>query len=70
MQLWKRLITDVANHVHGLLREEVEPGLSQSQEVFCLLFWLQQEDTHSKMTVSSEGWILMMLEMRLYMPVE
>lgn len=42
MQLWKRLSANVANHVHGMFRQKVEPGLCQGQEVFCLLLWLQE----------------------------
>ena len=41
MQLWERLSADVADHVHGLFRQKLEPGLCQGQEVFCLLLWLQ-----------------------------
>lgn len=40
VQLWERLTADVANHVHGLVGQKVEPGFCQSQEVFCLVLWL------------------------------
>ncbi len=37
VQLWERLSANVVNHVHGLVRQKVEPGFCQGQEVFCLL---------------------------------
>lgn len=40
MQLWERLTADAADHVHGLIGQEVEPRFRQSQEVFCLLLRL------------------------------
>lgn len=40
VQLWKRLSANVANHIHWLLRQKVEPGLRQGQKVFCLMLRL------------------------------
>lgn len=41
VQLRERLSADVADHVHGLVRQKVEPGLREGQEVVRLLFRLQ-----------------------------
>lgn len=45
MQLWERLSADVADHVHGLVRQKMEPGLCEGQQVVCLLFWLRYNIT-------------------------
>lgn len=43
VQLWKRLSADVANHIHWLVRQKVEPGLCQGQKVFCLMLQLYKK---------------------------
>ena len=45
MQLREGLGADVGDHVHGLVGQQEEPGLCQSQEILALVFYLQTQHT-------------------------
>lgn len=71
MQLWKRLSANVANHVHGLRRQKVEPRFCQGQQVFCLLLWLESSIFVFKPAhCISEDDVMNVQLVRTYIPVE
>lgn len=56
VQLREGLCADGADHVHGLVGQQAEPGLCQNQQVLCLLFWLKYSTT--QFTILEIGWHL------------
>ena len=48
MQLREGLAADVGDHVHGLVPQQEEPGLCESQEVLCLMLYLQTSTPYQR----------------------